>query len=128
MAPKPSEPRLDRLGRVPAWLILIIPPLCWAGNFVIGRAMHAEIPPGAFTFWRWVVAAAVLVPFAAADAWRHRRVLVRLQYFVYRGLQTTTAINGVLIMSTIPVAIPVVALLLDGTLIGRRQALASPYR
>ena len=49
--------------------------------------------------------------------------VVAFQYFVYRGLQTTTAINGVLIMSTIPVAIPIVALLLDGTLISRRQAL-----
>ena len=100
--------------------------------------MHAEIPPGAFTFWRWAVAAAVLVPFAATDAWSRRRLLARnwlliamlaasgvvaFQYFVYRGLQTTTAINGVLIMSTIPVAIPIIALLLDGSRISRRQAL-----
>ena len=99
--------------------------------------MHADIPPAALTFWRWAVAAVVLLPLAGADAWARRRVILRhwqllgilaasgvvgFQYFVYRGLQTTTAINGVLIIATIPVAIPIVAFALDGARISRRQA------
>lgn len=125
-------------GRVSPWLLLVVPPLCWAGNFVIGRAMHADIPPMAFTFWRWMVAALVLAPVCAVNTWKQRALIrrhwsliaalgitgvVAFQFFVYKGLQTTTAINGVLLMSTIPVVIPVFAYLLDGTRLARRQAL-----
>ena len=119
-------------------LLLVVPPLFWAGNFVIGRAAHADIAPLMLTFARWVVAALALAPFAGVATWRLRPLLVRewrlltalaltgvigFQYCVYRGLQTTTAINGVLIIATIPVVIPVVAYLLDGTRIGGRQRL-----
>ena len=124
-------------GALSPYLLLIIPPLCWAGNFVVGRAMHADIPPAALTFWRWAVAAAVLLPFAVADGWRLRWELLRhgrllavlaasgvvgFQYCVYRGLQTTTAINGVLIIATIPAAIPAIAYALDGARLSLRQA------
>lgn len=120
------------------YLVLVIPPLCWAGNFVIGRATHAEITPLMLTFARWLVASLVLAPFAALAAWRARAALLRhwrlltilaltgvvgFQYCVYRGLQTTTAINGVLIIATIPVVIPLIAYLLDGARIGGRQRL-----
>ena len=134
MATAPPPP--DR-GAISPYLLLVIPPLCWAGNFVVGRAMHADIPPAALTFWRWAVAAAVLLPFAAADGWRLRRDLLRywrllavlaasgvvgFQYCVYRGLQTTTAINGVLIIATIPAVIPAIAYGLDRTGLRLRQA------
>ena len=124
-------------GAISPFLLLVIPPLCWAGNFVVGRAMHADIPPVALTFWRWAVAGAVLLPFAAMAAWRLRHDLIRhamllttlaatgvvgFQYCVYRGLQTTTAINGVLIIATIPVVIPAIAFALDGARLSRRQA------
>ncbi len=126
------------LPAVPAYLILLVPPLCWAGNFVIGRAMHAEIPPLAFSFWRWVVALALLLPFAGRDTYRRWSVIRRswrlitllsvtgvvlFQVFVYRGLQSTTAINGVLIMAIIPAAIPVVAYAVDRSRITARQLL-----
>lgn len=37
--------------------------LMWAGNFVIARGVHEWMPPFALAFWRWVVAAAFLLPF-----------------------------------------------------------------
>lgn len=134
MAAPPSPPER---GSLSPYLLLIIPPLCWAGNFVVGRAMHADIPPAALTFWRWAVAALVLLPVAGVAAWRLRRELLRhwrllavlaasgvlgFQYCVYRGLQTTTAINGVLIIATIPAVIPAIAYGLDGTRLRLRQA------
>lgn len=73
-----------------AYLLLIVPPLCWAGNFVVGRAIHGEISPVALTFWRWTVAAAVLLPLAGADAWRARAV-IRRQW----PLLTMLALTGV---------------------------------
>jgi drug/metabolite transporter (DMT)-like permease len=119
-----------------AYLVLLVPPLCWAGNFVIGRAMHADIPPIAFAFWRWVVALVLLLPFAGGEArrcwpaivrsWKWLTILaltgvVLFQVFVYQGLRSTTAINGVLIMAVIPAAIPMVAYALDRSRISARQ-------
>lgn len=132
-----AEPRAGApaLG---AYLLLVVPPLCWAGNFVVGRAVHAEIPPAALTFWRWAVAAAVLLPVAGLDAWRAREVIRRqwplltmlaltgvvgFQFVVYQGLHSTTAINGVLIIATIPAVIPAIAYALDGERITLRQGL-----
>lgn len=133
----PTERRASASARG-AYLLLIVPPLCWAGNFVVGRAIHAEIPPVALTFWRWAVAAAVLLPLAGADAWRARAAIRRqwlllamlaltgivgFQFVVYQGLHSTTAINGVLIIATIPAVIPAVAYGLDGERITPRQGL-----
>lgn len=119
------------------WLILVIPPLLWAGNFVVGRAVHAAITPLSLTFWRWVVAALILLPLAGADAWRSRKMLGRhilllsalslsgvvgFQFLVYHGLQTTTAVSGVLIIAIIPVAIPLFSFLFDRTPVPSREA------
>lgn len=134
--------RLMRLlsGRAtfPASLLLAIATLCWAGNFIVGRAMHAEIPPVTLTFWRWVVAGAVLLPFAAPSAWRLRTELCRhwglllmlaatgvvlFHLFVYTGLQTTSAVNAALMLATTPVLIPGISLLLGHEVLTRRQGL-----
>lgn len=119
-----------------AYLLLLVPPLFWAGNFVVGRGMHGDIPSAALTFWRWVVAAGFLLPLGGGALWhargtvRHRwRLLtvlaltgvVGFQYVAYQGLRTTTAINGVLIIATVPAVIPLVAYVLDGVRIGARQ-------
>ena len=53
----------DRPMLLPS-LLLVVAVLCWAGNFVLGRAVHADIPPLTLTFWRWAVAGMVLLPIA----------------------------------------------------------------
>lgn len=126
------------MRRVLPYLLLVLPPLCWAGNFVIGRAVHGAVPPAALTFWRWMVAAAILLPMTGASLWRQRLHLrphlgllsllafagvLLFQYAVYVGLQTTPAITGTLIIAVIPVVIPLFAFGLDGARIDRRQAL-----
>lgn len=117
-------------------LFLVVPPLCWAGNFIVGRAVHGDIPPAALTFWRWVIAAVVLLPITARTLWRRRDTarqhlgwlsllaltgVVLFQYAVYVGLQTTPAITATLIIAVIPVVIPVIAFVLDGDRIRPRQ-------
>lgn len=101
-------------------LILILPPLFWAGNFVIGRAVREDIPPIALSVGRWVIAFLVLLPFI----WRHIRQDMPLywQYrwrilgisltgisafntLVYLGLHSTTVTNGILLNSFIPILI-----------------------
>jgi drug/metabolite transporter (DMT)-like permease len=102
------------------YLLMVITALLWSGNAVIGRAVHETMPPIGLNFWRWVVA----LPVFAVLAWPHVRKdwpLVRRHWpllllfailsitvyntFVYIGLNTTTAINMLLINSGRPVVI-----------------------
>jgi drug/metabolite transporter (DMT)-like permease len=50
-------------------LLLTLPPLMWAGNAVVGRAMVGHVPPLALNALRWALAAAILAPIALR-AWR----------------------------------------------------------
>jgi drug/metabolite transporter (DMT)-like permease len=105
---------------IPIWLYATLPPLFWSGNFVLARALHADLPPLALSFWRWTGALAILLPFAWRGLWRERALLGRhwpvlallaivgvtnYNTFAYLGLQDTTATNGVLLNSVTPVII-----------------------
>jgi drug/metabolite transporter (DMT)-like permease len=118
---------MHRLG----WLVLLLPPLLWAGNFAVGRAVRDDVPPMMLAFARHVVALAVLLPFGWAAMrrdikryWECRRQLVAVSLtgmvafnvLVYSGLHATTASNAQLLNSTIPVLI----VLLSGLLFGHR--------
>jgi drug/metabolite transporter (DMT)-like permease len=95
--------------------------LFWSGNAIIGRAApEFDIPPVALNFWRWTFALAIITPFALRELVRDRAVLGRswpwfvaygfagiclFNTFFYIGLQTTTAIQAALIVSTLPVLV-----------------------
>ena len=94
--------------------------LFWSGNWIIGRAIAGHVTPFAITFIRWFVAVLAMVPFAWADLrahWpairRHWKIIVWLgiwgtgpyNVFTYMGLQYTTATNGVMLNSCVPVII-----------------------
>jgi len=100
-----------------AFLLLALSNLFWGGNWVIGRALRDAFEPVALNFWRWVIAALILAPFAlrgAAAAWpvirRNWGMLLLLsltsvalfQTLVYLGLKTTTTVNAVLLNSSAP--------------------------
>jgi drug/metabolite transporter (DMT)-like permease len=112
---------------VPIWLLAALPPLFWAGNFVLARALHMEITPIALSFWRWAIALLILLPFVHSGLWQQRRLLLRnwpvltlfavlgvtnYNTFAYLGLQHTTATNGVLLSSVTPVVIVALSFLL----------------
>jgi drug/metabolite transporter (DMT)-like permease len=44
-------------------LFLVVPPLMWASNAIVGRMAAGAIPPITLNFLRWVVAILVLLPF-----------------------------------------------------------------
>jgi len=113
-APPPAAP-----GASP-YLLLTLPPLFWASNWIIGRALHSEIPPMAMTFFRWLFAILILAPFARPHVRRdwpviraHWKTMVALgalgvgthNGLSYLGLNYTTATNGVILNSFIPVMI-----------------------
>ncbi|TCP10903.1 threonine/homoserine efflux transporter RhtA [Crenobacter luteus] len=122
-----------------AYLLLVLAALFWSGNFVLARAMHAAIPPFTLAFARWGIALLVLLPLglkpmlAERALWRpHWRRIVVLALLgitgfnslVYVGLHSTSATNGVLLNSFIPILIVALGALGFGLTVGVRQALA----
>lgn len=117
----------QRLGRS----VLMLPPLFWAGNFVVGRAAHDDVPPMMLAFARHFVALAFLLPFGWTAMrrdikryWDCRWQLVRASLagmaafnaLVYAGLHSTSAANAQLMNSTVPVLI----VLLSAVFFGQR--------
>lgn len=120
-----------------AWLLLALASLFWAGNIVIARAFRAELPPFGLTFWRWTIAALIILPFVwplVRKQWpvvrREARFIVVLSLLglsgfaslMYLGLQSTTALNASFIMAMCPVVIPLVAWIGDREVITGRHA------
>ena len=104
-------------SRLTAFLLLALANLFWSGNWIAGRAMRDSFDPVPLNFWRWVVAALVLAPFALPGLrgkWplirRHAGILLLLafmgvalfQSLVYLGLHSTLAVNAVLLNSSLP--------------------------
>ena len=105
------------------YLYLTLAPLFWSGNVILGRALRGAISPTALTFWRWVIALALLLPVAGAELWRKRAVvrsrwkilavLGFLGFFLYQALSyaaltATTALNVLLISSATPLVVALV--------------------
>jgi drug/metabolite transporter (DMT)-like permease len=100
--------------------LLLLPPLLWAGNAIVGRLVAGNVPPLAFNALRWCVALLLLLPLgwrvlASASAreqilarWRTLSVLGLLGVGAYNALQymaltTSSAMNVTLIASSMPV-------------------------
>jgi drug/metabolite transporter (DMT)-like permease len=118
--------------------LLAVAVLFWAGNWVFARALRFDVPPVALAFWRWLIALAILTPFAythvrrqwrmIAGAWRILVLLALLatvfQHIpVYIGLRETTATNGALLNSVTPVLILLLSRFLFGERLSLMQAL-----
>ena len=102
------------------YLLLSLCSLFWALNQVFGRGLRDEIPPMAFAFWRWAIAMTVLAPYAVPHLIRQwsvvknaRRPLLIMgllgtafhNALQYVGLQYTTATNGLLLNSCVPIMV-----------------------
>ncbi len=109
------------------YLLLTLAVLFWAGNFVLGRAFHGEIPPVALAFWRWVGAALLVTWPALPHLRRDRQALCKswpailllatlgiaaFNTLAYSGLQYTEAINAFLLQSLMPVLIVLLSFLI----------------
>ncbi len=122
-----------------AWLPyvgLTLTVLFWSGNFILGRGIRDLIPPVSLNFWRWAGAFVILLPFGSARVMRrkdlymkHWKMLVLMSIpsiaifnaFIYTALQTTTAINTVLVNAMIPIFIALTAWLVFGDRLTLRQ-------
>ena len=103
---------------------LALTALLWSGNWIVGRGLTDQVAPFALSFWRWVLAVSILLPFTARLLWRQRDVIRaewrRLLVFsflgitmfnasIYYGLKTTTAINGALVNSASPIFVIIIS-------------------
>ena len=48
--------------RFTAWLVLVATLLLWAGNWVVARAVRAEVAPAIATVGRLLIVLAILLP------------------------------------------------------------------
>ncbi|PID45065.1 MAG: EamA family transporter [Proteobacteria bacterium] len=121
-----------------SYLFLILATLFWSGNFVISRGMHADIPPLSLSLWRWLAALVILCLFAGRRFFQQRTLVKKHIAFItiqgllgvaafntliYLAVQSTTAINAVLINSCIPVLIVLCSLVLYRETMSVRQYL-----
>jgi len=112
-----------------AWTLLILGNLFWAGNIVLGRGVAGRVPPIALAYWRWT--GAFLIAFGFAWPWlkrdfptllRHWKLMLLLSAtgiasyntMSYIGLNSTTAMNVLLLQSAMPLVIVVWAFALFG--------------
>ena len=107
-----------------SYLFLILSTLIWSGNFVLSRGMHTSMPPLALSFWRWLVAFVILLLVTNKKFISNKSVIkanfkfllvqallgvAGFNTLLYIAMQSTTAINAVLVNSSIPVLIAVIS-------------------
>lgn len=99
--------------------LLLVPPLMWAGNAVVGRLAAGHVPPLALNAMRWALAALILLPLGwralatpaarreIAARWRPLSLLGLLGIGAYNALQysaltTSSVLNVTLIVASAP--------------------------
>ncbi len=120
-------------------MLLLLPPLFWAGNSVLARGVAELIPPVAMSFWRWALAIAMLSPFTwklVMQDWpqirQHWKIITLIgligiasfNTLLYTAAQTTTAINIALTQSVMPVIIVMLSFLFYREKVSRLQIAA----
>ena len=104
-----------------AYIFLLFTTLFWSGNFIVGKAASLyEIPPFTLNFYRWLFAWLILMPFTFKEIIEKKKYILdniklitalgitSITFFnsiVYYSLNFTNVINGVLMISVIPVMI-----------------------
>ncbi|MGO4403600.1 DMT family transporter [Bosea sp. RAF48] len=116
-------PILRRIWDQPL-LLLPLPPLFWAGNLVLGRALADTFPPVSLAVGRWLVALACLAPFVLGALSAQRQALFRARWLVlacgafgiagynalgYLALQSAPAASVAFLNSTLPLMVPLAA-------------------
>jgi drug/metabolite transporter (DMT)-like permease len=121
-------------------LVMLVTPLFFATNVVLGRGVIDEVAPFTLAFLRWAAVALVLMPILLRDrhdvarAMSERPGLIALLALlgmgicgagVYAALGHTTATNGNLIYTTSPVLIILIEAVFAGRRIGARELAGS---
>jgi drug/metabolite transporter (DMT)-like permease len=120
-------------------LLLTIAPLMWAGNAIVGRAVNGLVPPVTLNFFRWSIAALILLPFAtwifrrSSTLWTHWRrfsLLGLLGVGLYNSLQylalkTSSPINVTLVAASMPVWMLMIGAMFFSVRVSGRQVIGA---
>lgn len=121
------------------YLLLILPPLFWAGNSVLARGVADLIPPVAMSFWRWMIALVMLIPFTwrqtlkdwptIRKSWKSILMLGLLgiasfNTLLYTAAHSTTALNIALTQSVMPAVIVLISFVMFHDRISAKQIFA----
>ncbi|MDQ7970092.1 MAG: DMT family transporter [Oxalicibacterium faecigallinarum] len=119
--------------------LLTLAPIMWAGNAIVGRAVHEMVPPILLNCLRWSLAMLILLPFGHHlftrtspmwGAWRRFALLGLLGVGLYNALQylalkTSSPINVTLVAASMPVWMLLIGSWFFGTTISPRQMLGA---
>jgi drug/metabolite transporter (DMT)-like permease len=122
-------------------LLLVIAPLLWAGNAIVGRMVQAQVPPITLNFLRWTIALLILLPMAGSIlrkdsvVWLHWRRFAALgllgmglyNALQYLALQSSTPINVTLVAASIPVWMLLVGRLFFNARVTRHQVIGALF-
>lgn len=122
-----------------AALLLVIPPLLWAANAVVGRLVSTLVSPMTLNLLRWSIAFVLLLPLAApvlrpdSALWPNWRRFMALSLLaiggynalLYLALNTSTPINVTLVGSITPVWMLLIGRLFFAKPISPRQWLGA---
>lgn len=118
------------------YILLMLCVLFWSGNFVLGRFIHDDIEPIELAFLRWFGVTIVLSPifitkFKKITTVIKNNFVLMLIYAIlgitgfntllYVGLHDTTAVNGLLINSSVPIMIVFLSAIILKHQISNRQ-------
>lgn len=123
-------------------LLLVLPPLMWAGNAVVGRLMVGQVPPLMLNLLRWTLALAILLPLGwhvmrtaeqRRALWEKRGALSLLgllgvgayNALQYLALTTSTPLNVTLIAASSPLWMLAIGAAFHGEHPGPRQLLSA---
>ena len=120
-----------------AYLLISLAVFLWAVGTVIARGIHEEVPLIGLSFWRWLVASAVMLPFVGRELYykwelvrQHLWILVSQGIIIvgsgallFVGVMFTTAINAVLINAAQPVLTVMLAWIVLGDRLNKIQLL-----
>jgi drug/metabolite transporter (DMT)-like permease len=115
--------------------LLVIPPLLWAGNAIVGRLVREAAPPMTLNLLRWTIALLILLPLgwrlfrpgcALLANWRRYALLGLLGVGLYNALQylalqSSTPINVTLVAAGMPVWMLLVGAAFFGARVTARQ-------
>jgi len=135
-----SQPQSSSLSLGTA-AILLVPPLMWAGNAVVGRVAAEWIPPVTLNFLRWLLVFLLLLPLAGWvlrrnspmwTDWRRFALLGLLSVagynmLQYQALNTSTPLNVTLVAASMPVWMLVVGRLFFSAPIRKAALLGAAF-
>lgn len=122
-----------------AIVLLIVPPLLWSGNAVVGRVVAPLVSPMTLNLLRWTIAFVLLLPLATgvlkpdSPLWRQWRRFAFLSLFsiggynalLYLSLNTSTPINVTLVGASTPVWMLLIGRMFFGVAVSPRQMLGA---